>query len=108
MIEINQENQIMLRYKLDCFFVNIELSEKLNTVIIAWVYMLVIIECLFDILESGEDSCITSDLNRLYLSTNQVQNRFPSTEQIHRLPSPELAKENVLPFSTTISRHYFQ
>lgn len=35
MIEINQENQIMLRYKLDCFFVNIELSEKLNTVIIA-------------------------------------------------------------------------
>lgn len=108
MIEINQENQIMLRYKLDCFFVNIELSEKLNTVIIAWVYMLVIIECLFDILESGEDSCITSDLNHLYLSTNQVQNRFPSTVQIHRLPSPELAKENVLPFSTTISRHYFQ
>ena len=70
--------------------------------------MLVIIECLFDILESGEDSCITSDLNRLYLSTNQVQNRFPSTVQIHRLPSPELAKENVLAFSTTISRHYFQ
>lgn len=60
----------MLRYKLDCFFVNIEFFEKLNIVIIVWVYMLVIIECLFDILEFGEDLCIILDLNCFYFSIN--------------------------------------